>query len=171
MKRYFIENVRCDITDGGMACGPVGGSVVVTAKIKEDEETKWFSIVEAMGFPNAYVTEKDIFDDLVEEDFDNKEFTAYCQEHFVDDFNGVAVGPDYSDIFDSIAEDPENPAVPLIRYMIVVLRCPMEEVDGLTKMAEGKYADELENIPVSDIEEEILWDMECEEDEYDDEDE
>lgn len=169
MKRYFIENVRCDITDGGMACGPVGGSVVVTAKIKDDGEPKWFSIVEAMGFPNAYVTEKDIFEDLVEEDFDNKEFTAYCQEHFVDDFNGIKVGSDYSDIFGSIAENSENPAVPLIRYMIAVLRCPMEEVDDLIKMAEGKYADELENLPTSDVEEDYQFELEYEPD--DDEEE
>ena len=160
MKRYFIENVRCDITEGGMACGPISGSVVVTAKIKEDGETKWFSMVEAMGYPNAYVTEKDVFEDLVKEDFGDEEFTAYIQEHFVDDFNGIATGSDYSEIFESIAEDPENPAVPLIKYVIALIRCPMDEVEDLISMAEGKYADELEDVPMSDVEEEYI--DECE---------
>ena len=171
MKRYFIENVKCGITDGGMACGPIGGSVVVTAKIKEDGEVKWISLVETMGIPNLFVTDKDVFEHLVKEDFDDNEIGDYINAHYVEDFNGIVANDEYGGFFDSIFEEPENPAVPLIKYLIALVRCPMEDVDDLIAMAEGKYADELENIPVSDIEEEILWDMECEEDEYDDEDE
>ena len=171
MKRYFIETVRCGVSNGGMACGPIEGSVVVTVKIKEDGETKWISMVECMGFPNVYVTDKDVFEDLVKEDFKNEEIWEYIKEHYVESFNGIATCAEYGDILDSISEDPENPAVPLIRYMIAVVRCDYDVLDELIAMAEGKYADELENIPVSDIEEDILWDLECEEDEYDDEDE
>ena len=38
MKRYFIEDAQCGITEGGMACGPVGGNVVATVRFKESPE-------------------------------------------------------------------------------------------------------------------------------------
>ncbi len=28
MSRYLIKEVKCDVANGGMACGPVGGPVV-----------------------------------------------------------------------------------------------------------------------------------------------
>ena len=60
-------------------------------------------------------------------------------------------------------DDPENPAVPLIRYLITLTRYPMKEVDGLMKLVKGKYIDEVE-IPMSDDEKEWL-EEEAEEDE------
>ena len=55
MKRYVIENASCGITEGGVACGPVFGSVVATIKIKNDK-TQYLSLVEVQGFPNFYLT-------------------------------------------------------------------------------------------------------------------
>ena len=83
----------------------------------------------------------------------------------LDSFDGIELSEDYFDIFESIAETPDAPAVPLIRYMIALIRCSMEEVDGLIRMAVGRYADELE-VPMSDKEEYYL-----EEQEYGQEDE
>ena len=161
MKRYIIEEAKCGITEGGIACGPVDGSVVATVRFKDEGESKWISLVEAQGIPNVYLSDKDIHEDLVKEDFENDEFTAYMEEHYINEFNGIEFGTDYSDTFESISNDPENPAVPLIKYLIALVRCDMEEVDGIISMATGKYADELE-IPVSDVEEDFL-------DEYDEE--
>ena len=66
-------------------------------------------------------------------------------------------------IFASFAEDSENPAIPLIRYMITLTRCPLDQVDELLAMAKGRYIDELE-IPASDVEEDF-------EEEYEEKDE
>ncbi len=162
MKRYFIETAKCGITEGGMACGPVSGNVVVTVQFKEGATTQWLSLVEVEGIPNVYLSDKDIHEALVAEDFDDEEFTAYMDEHFINEFNGIAFDADYSTTFESIADDPENPAVPLIRYLITLVRCSMDEVDDLIQIASGKYADELD-IPASDVEEEFM-------DEYEDED-
>jgi len=162
MKRYFIETAKCGITEGGMACGPISGNVVVTVQFKEGSTTQWLSLVEVEGIPNVYLSDKDIHEALVAKDFDDEEFTEYMDEHFISDFNGIDFDADYSTTFESIADDPENPAIPLIRYLITLVRCDMDEVDDLIQMATGKYADELD-IPESDVEEEFM-------DEYEDED-
>lgn len=159
MKRYFIETAKVDIVED---CGIVPGSVVVTVQFKEGSTTQWLGLVEVEGIPNVYLTDKDIHEAQVAVDFDDKERTSYIAEHYINEFDGIAFDEDYSTTFESIADDPENPAAPLIRYLIALVRCDMDEVDDLIQMASGKYADELD-IPASDVEEEFM-------DEYDDED-
>ena len=107
------------------------------------------------GLGENFVLEKKLVAALVEEDFDDEEFTEYLQEHTISDFAGIEFDAYYDTTFACMAEDPENPAIPLIRYLITLVRCPMREVEGLIKMAAGKYADELD-IPMSDVEEEYL---------------
>ena len=165
MKRYLIENVKCDITDGGIACGPVSGSVIVTVQFKDGDETKWISNAEAMGIPNFYLLDKDVHADLVKEDMEDLEFAEYLQDHFISELNGIELG-EYDEIFESISEDPKNPAVPLIRYIIAVTRCDMDETADLIAMALGKFVDELD-IPVSDVEEDYIYENQDPEEESD----
>ena len=134
--------------------------MVVTVQFKEGSKTQWLSLVEAQGIPNVYLSDKDVHEALVAEAFDDEEFTQYMNEHFIGEFNGIEFDDDYSTTFESIAEDPENPAVPLIRYLIALVRCDMDTVEDLIRMASGKYADEID-IPVSDVEKEFM-------EEYDD---
>ena len=155
MKRFLIETAKCGITEGGMACGAVSGNVVVTVQFKEGSKTQWLSLVEVEGIPNVYLSDKDIHEDLVAEDFDDEEFTEYMEDHYINEFEGIEFDSDYSTTFESIADDPENPAVPLVRYLITLVRCDMDEVEDLILMASGKYADEI-NIPASDVEEEFM---------------
>lgn len=159
MKRYMIEDAKCGITGGGMGCGPVDGNVVVTVRFKEDNKTQWLSLVEVDGIPNVFLFDRDAHDDIVKEDLDNEEFINYMNDHFIREFNGIQFNGDYCDAFDCFEEDPENPAIPLVRYLITLVRCEMDEVEGLISMAKGKYADELD-IPVSDIEEEYYEEYE-----------
>lgn len=162
MKRYLIEKAQCGITKGGMACGPVSGHVVVTIKFNDGSKTQWLSLVEVEGIPNVFLLNKDIHEELVAEDFDD-EFTKYIDEHFINEFEGISFDDSYFTTLNDIAEDPDNPAAPLIRYLITLVRCDMDEVEGLIQMASGKFADELD-IPVSDVEEEFMEDYEYEED-------
>ena len=164
MKRYFIEEVKCGVTAGGMACGPVGGDVVASVKFTEGKKkAKWLTMVEVTGILNVFLADRDDFDKILLDDFD-EEFTEYMNEHAISDFNGIEFGEDYSDSFYSMAEDPENPAIPLIKYLFALMRCSMEETEDLVKKAKGKYADELD-IPVTDVEEDWIADNEEEEDE------
>ena len=168
MKRFFIEDVKCGITEGGFACGPVGGNVVVTIQFKEEGKTQWLSLVEVDGIPNVFLFDKDVHDELVKEDFDNEQFTKYMGDHSIHEFNGIELNGDYRDAFGCIDKDPDNPAVPVVRYLITLVRCDMDDVEELISMAIGKYADELD-IPESDVEEDYYDDGFDDEEEYDDE--
>ena len=151
MKKYLIEDAKCGVAEGGISCGPVSGSVNAAIKFKESNKTQWLSLSEYDGIPAFYLTDDDIFDSLVEEDYNNEKLWDYIKDHEVSEFDGLTLG-EYEDVLDSIKEDSQNPAVPVIRYLISLVRCEKDEENKLISMAIGKYADELE-IPTIDIEE------------------
>ena len=161
MKRYFIEEAKCGITEGGIGIGPVPGNVVVSLKFQDGTRTQWLNVVEVDGIPNVYLSDEDIFDPLLAEDLDDEDFTEYMLDHYITEFEGIVFDTDYEATFESISENPDNPAVPLIRCIIALVRCSMDETEELIQMMSGKYADEVE-IPVSDVEEEYLEDYENE---------
>ena len=152
MKRYLIETAKCDVTEGGMACGPIPGNVVATVQFKEDQKSQWLSLVEVMGIPNVYLTDQDIFDKLLAEDPDDDEFIEYANQHQIWDFNGIKFAEDYNATLSSFEEKPDNPAIPLIRYLLSQVRCDWDDMGDIIKTASGKYADEL-SIPTIDLEE------------------
>ena len=159
MKRYFIEGVQFGESEGGIACGPVGGSEVVTVKYNDSEATHWLSLVDYDGFPNFYLTDEDVHARIVEEDLDDKEFTKYMEDISIYDFDGVSLGGEYVDVFEGLAEDPAKPAVALIRYLINLVSCGEEKVESMIKMATGKFVDDLD-IPMSRAELEWLEEQE-----------
>ena len=160
MKRFIIEDAKCGITEGGISgCGPTPGNVVVTVQFRDEGKTQWLSLVEVDGIPNVFLCEKDVHDELIKEDLDDEIFTNYLNDHAIEEFNGIELSEDYFDTFNCIVEDPDNPAIPLIKYLISLVRCEMDDVEGLISMARGKYVDEL-TIPVSDVEEDFLYEYE-----------
>ena len=163
MKRYFIEDAQCGITEGGMACGPVGGNVVATVRFKESPEaaSQWLSVVEVTGIPNYYLFDRDMHDKMIEEDFEDKEFWDDMDRHYINEFNGLSF-EEYTDTLCDIQDNPDNPAAPLFRYLLALVRCDMDDIDKLVGLAIGKYADELD-FPASDIEEEYLEELALEE--------
>ena len=163
MKRYFIEDVKCGVSEGGMACGPVGGNVVATIRIKDTESEKslWLSAVEVEGMPNCYIHDYDPYDKLIEENFDDSEFWDDMESRYIEDFDGICVN-DYDELLNDVIEQPENPAGQLLRFMVTLLRCGMDEIDDLVQLATGKFVDEID-VPASDIEEEYLEDLTDEE--------
>ena len=152
MKEYLIEEAKRAVTKGGPEWEDAPASVVVTVKYKEDAAAQWLNMVEFEGVPNVFLSDRDIFEKLVEEDFEDQAFADYLNAHFIEDFNGITMG-EYAAVFDSISNDPENEAVPLVRYMILLARSSADEAEALIEMSAGKYADEIE-IPESDVERE-----------------
>ena len=153
MKRYYIEDVKCGLTDAGMA-----SNVVCTVKYNDGEESRWLYLVEVLGIPNFFLLDKDVFKDLVAENSNDEDFNDFIQAHQISAFDGVELSEDYYYTFSCFIDDGENPAIELIRYLIALVRCKMGEVDKLVAMGKGKYVDELD-IPMSDVEEEFLKDL------------
>ena len=137
------------------------GSVVAAVQYRENESVpKLIYLVEVDGIANFFLIDVDVFDKLIEEDDKTIE---RANDSAIQEFNGITLGSgDYD--FACLQENEDNPAVPLIRYIIALVRCEMEEVNALVTIAKGKYIDEVE-IPLSDLEEEYLEDMAEEEDE------
>ena len=137
------------------------GSVVAAVQYRENESVpKLIYLVEVDGIANFFLIDVDVFDKLIEEDDKTIE---RANDSAIQEFNGITLGSgDYD--FACLKENEDNPAVPLIRYIIALVRCEMEEVNALVTIAKGKYIDEVE-IPLSDLEEESLEDMAEEEDE------
>lgn len=141
-KKYFIEEVKCGVAEGGMACGPVSGPVVTSLKFTVDDLTKWITNSEVEGIPNFFLTEADIYDRLIEDDFDD-ELSNLLDESAISNFDGIELG-EYDDIEDSITNNEDNPAAILIDYIVKVTRCSMEELDEYINAGTKKYVEEIE---------------------------
>ena len=154
MGRYMIEEAKCDYVD-------FGPDAVVCAIIKynDGKETKHLSLSEVSGIPNFTLTTEDIFDKLMEKDGSDPDFWDKINDITISEFNGIDISGEYDDVIYNIRENEDNPAAPLLRYIIALVRCEGEQ--DLIKMGTGKYVDELE-IPISDIEEDIIEDEEDE---------
>lgn len=155
MKRYFIEEAKCGIGEGGFACGPVSGPVIVQIKYTVDGETKYIVNEEFEGFPNIYEPEEDVFDAIVNDTMDDDERTDLINDNLIGELDGISLSGEYEEIIESLLENEDSPAAPFVRYILALTRCLSEDVEELIKKAEGKFVDEIE-IPISDIEEEYL---------------
>ena len=153
MKRFFIEEAKCEVAGGALS-----SRVITTVKYKEDGKDQWLSLVDVDGIPNAYLSDKDIHGDIVKEDFEDEEFSEYMNEHYIMEFDGIDM-TDYSEMVTSMYDDPDVPAIPLIKYLVTLTLCDMDSVEDLIKMAAGKFADEL-SIPFDDVIEDYLEDYE-----------
>ena len=149
-KRFLIEDAKCGITGG-----PLDGIVVTSVKFNDGGKSKWLNLAEVEGIPCFYMTDEEVYDKLIENDFDD-EAQEFFDNASVMEFEGITLG-EYDDLFDSIYDNQDNPAVPLLRYVISLTRCDMKDVKKLIKTAVGKYVDEIK-IPISDVEDDYLFD-------------
>ncbi len=155
MARYFIENVKCGVDEGGMACGPIPGSVIGEVKIRTDAgDAFYFCLAEVMGIPNFYKTDRSTYDDQMGSDLSD-ELIEYLDDHNLGEI-------DYSDVYSN--EDPEDRD--LFRYITYIVRSGWDECTSFMEETKGKWLDEIE-IPISEDEQEYLDEM----DEEDEEDE
>ncbi len=149
MGKYFVNDVKCGVSGGGIACGPVEGAINVSINITENNRTFWLTNSELAGIPNFYITDDDIFDRLMT-DLDD-DFVEYLSGKNITEFEGISLG-EYDEIFESINDNSNNPATSLIRYIILLTRCSMEESDNIISLSKGKYIDTIV-LPESDLEE------------------
>lgn len=136
MKRYIIEDVKYGYLEIG-----IFSNRIVTIKYKEDDKSEWLTMVDGEGFPDTYLLDEDRFGDFSSPKH-VKDTLMDMQEHIIYDFNGIDLC-DYSDIFNGVTENPDNPASPLIKYLAALVNCPDKEIEDLVKLGIGKYADEV----------------------------
>ena len=163
-ERYLIEEAKCRITNTVLLHDMLMGTVVAAVKFRKSKETLWLYLSDCDGIPVFTLTEKDIYEKILKEDPEDEEFIEYLNEHQIDKLDGVEFDTTFEGLIENIrTADYDNPVVPLLLYIIVLVRCKMTDVEPLIGMARGKYADELD-IPMSDVEEELLEELEDEND-------
>lgn len=136
-KKYFVEMVRCGV---GEETGPAVVPVNVSVKFNCGGESKWLTNSELAGIPNFYLTNKDIFDKFMKNDFEDDD---EIENSFIDEFAGIKLGADYDEIEKELVRKQDNPACKLIGYIIKLTQCDMDDVEPLIKAIEGKYIDEI----------------------------
>ena len=152
MKRYRVLEAKCGVGEGGFACGPVAGPVIAEIKLSDENNSDFYlSLVEVDGIANWFRTDRSTIDELLSEDNDESIFD------YLND-NNLPLG-EYGEVLD----EKEDELYQAYRYLIYLVRCEMDEAEPFIQATVGKYLDEIE-VPMSDIEEEML-------EEYDEEDE
>ena len=149
MKRYFIVDAKRDEVNTDQST-----VVVASVKFLNEGKPQWLNWVDADGITGLILSERDIFDELLEncKDNDDSAIIEYLDENAISKFEGIDFEESYDTPYDSIYRfDPENPANPLIRFLFSLSLCPMEQTDNLIVLAKEKYIDEVE-IPMNDAE-------------------
>ncbi len=156
MSRYLIKEVKCDVANGGMACGPVGGPVVAVVLYEHDGEEQWLHAVEVEGMLNVFIMKDDIFDILIKDDYDG-DYVEKLEAETGHEIAGVMLTGDYCDIVCELYDNEElsDYDKSFIRFVLAIMCCGWNQVRELQAAAIGKYTDELA-IPLSDVEEEYL---------------
>lgn len=152
MKRFLVEDVKVGVSEGGMACGPVGGSVVGEVRIADTENgtVNFYSLVEVEGIPNFSKTDISVYEQLIRED-EGKDFYDMLFEHAFGDFMG------YGDFYESLDGRDLSEEDMIWKYLVYVVRASWEEVEKMKAESIGRCIGDFE-IPVCDAEEEYMED-------------
>ena len=157
MAKRIIEDIKVGESAGGIACGPVGGSIVAEMKLRnaEDDSVRYFEIVETEGIPTLLESDESLYDILIEENYEDEQTWSKVEEAQVGGYCG------YSEFYDD-AKDPETfdeEDVPLWKLLVFFTRAGWEEIDKMKSQFIGQYLEDIE-VPVCDVEKEYLDDQE-----------
>ncbi len=145
MTKYMLEDVQVGISEGGIACGPVGGSVVVEARVRAlDDGTVSYHILHDMeGYPAIFVSNESIYDKLIEEDYEDREFWDGIGDRVYADFDG------YESLYESLEDSERCKAEwkPLWHYLAYMASTDWDETDAMKEISVGKVLGEFE-VPV-----------------------
>lgn len=136
MKKYFIEEVKQGVGEGGFACGPIGGPVVAEIKVKEDNnEYFYLCLVEVSGFPNFYKTPHSTYE--IQTSSDTSDDDIFALEKYLVDTRE----------YEEILNDTTNELFNLYRYLICIVRSDEKTAESFVNETVGKDIDEIEILP------------------------
>ena len=139
MSRYFIEDVKLGLKEDH---GPFSGIVVVSVRYNDGSGSKWLHLAESCGCAEFHLSEDDINDILVNIE-SREDADGIYDRTYIEKLDGLKLG-DYDFLSQSIEFNEDNPLVPLILYMVALVRCPMDDFDAIVEIGKGKYIDEVE---------------------------
>lgn len=135
---YFIKNVVYGITGG-----PLNEVVVATIEFEKDDETSFLSIVDVEGIFSYYLSKENIYDKLI-----NEEYDEIVEASEIMEYNGI----DLSTIIDDF--DVKNDDYIFLIYALLVLRLDEDKTKSLINDTKNRILT-IDSINKYDIEEVI----------------
>lgn len=138
MNKIYVDDVVCKVIYG---IGPGSGSVGVAVKYREENgSVKWLTNIEIEGIPNFYSSDERILEKLLGEDdqFDYDELDELSGKYFIKTFSDIELG-EYGELLESLGKSLDTEAANLIKYILVVTCCKLEQTDEYISLAKGKY--------------------------------
>ena len=125
MAKLLIEDIKVGVTGGGVACGPVPGSVVTEMKLRntEDDSVMFYGITEVEGIENYLKSDESLYDFQIEDDVSDeagweKVYAANIQDYDEDD--------------------------PIWKLLYFFVRADWDAVDEMKPRCIGKYLEDIE---------------------------
>ncbi len=137
MKRFFIKEAKYDCRNYEKF-----KYVLVSVNFECEGKSQWITLSEADGYPAYCLTDKDVFDGMLDDASDD-DFWEELNDHCLFEYDGIDLDSGYVGTYISLSDNPDSPAVPLIKYLILLALCNKEINDKLIPMTVGKYANNL----------------------------
>jgi len=133
---YFIKNVKYGITGG-----PFDETVIASVEFEANEETKYLSIVDLNGIFEFYLSDIDIYDKLINEEYED------LGDNIISEYNGISL-----DSLDDIIENNDDSLL-LIKYALLVLRLDEDQTNELINRTTNKFLtkEDIENYDFEEI--------------------
>lgn len=156
--RYKIRGAKAGMTSNN----PMLGELVVSVAFGDEADTWYLSLVAVDGVPVFFASKDDIFDTLIRQDYESLEksgidYTYNFNEFTEYDFN--LLEDDYGRLYRDSVEQADNPAGPVVRYIVTLANYGGDDIDEFIEGSIGRYADEIE-VPEEVLEEIMQFDDE-----------
>ena len=137
---WFIEDVKCELSECAKRIGLVPGSVVTSIKYKNNEEIGWLYCMEFGGCRMFFKSEEDIGNILLN-DHNSDEDIEFLNQLSIDELDGINLE---SFDLDILWHEPENETATLIAYMMIVTDCSLEDLEECIQIGKGKYVSSID---------------------------
>ena len=135
MKDYLIEDIKLGVDEGTL---PFTGCVVVSMKVNDGLSSRWLHAMDFGGAVMYIASDEDINHRLATDDSD--ETVELANRLMINEFGGVNL-----EGYECQIENPEKDStVDLFNYLVLLLKCSMEEYEDYARLGKGRHIGEFE---------------------------
>ena len=136
MKDWIIKNIKSGVSDGGIACGPIGGAAMAQVELSDEEgKTTYMYIASVEGYPCFSNSDEDLFEEMLREEYDDYEEIELLE------YEGVELS-DYYEIYDQLENTKEDEHI-LIKLLLHIIHAVDYEEEYEKDKLVGKKLSEL----------------------------
>ncbi len=152
MKKVIVSDVEVRVNGSWAASS---GSVGVSIKYSEDgKSSMWLTGVETENSPIIYLSDEYIFDKVFfddEKDYEEEDYSIagdLYEKYHIDFLSDIKLGG-YEEILKNTDASKDIAASKLMAYLIIIMRCKMEDLEKYIELGKGKNISDLELIEIA----------------------